>query len=49
MRYKNDYFKIELNAVKNRSFSSGKPMLMRDDWKNVFEPAEIAESIRRIT
>ncbi|MGO8499762.1 phosphogluconate dehydrogenase C-terminal domain-containing protein, partial [Rhizobium ruizarguesonis] len=23
--------------------------LMRDDWKKVFEPQEISESIRRIT
>ena len=27
----------------------GKPRLMRDDWKKVFDRDEIAESIRRIT
>jgi hypothetical protein len=33
----------------NKAITFGKPMLMRDDWKRVFEPDEIAESIRRIT
>lgn len=33
----------------NKAIENGKPMLMRDDWKKVFEPEEIAESIRRIT
>jgi D-apionate oxidoisomerase len=33
----------------NKAIEFGKPRLMRDDWKNVFERAEIAESIRRIT
>ncbi len=33
----------------NKAIQFGKPMLMRDDWKRVFEPAEIAASIRRIT
>ena len=33
----------------NKAIEFGKPMLMRDDWKRVFEPQEIAESIRRIT
>ncbi|MDN3523144.1 phosphogluconate dehydrogenase C-terminal domain-containing protein [Halomonas ramblicola] len=33
----------------NKAIENGKPMLMRDDWKRVFEPDEIAESIRRIT
>ncbi|MGH7006125.1 MAG: phosphogluconate dehydrogenase C-terminal domain-containing protein [Alphaproteobacteria bacterium] len=33
----------------NKAIEFGIPALMRDDWKNVFEPAEIAESIRRIT
>ena len=27
----------------------GKAMLMRDDWKRVFEPDAIADSIQRIT
>ena len=33
----------------NRAIEFGIPALMRDDWKKVFEPEEIAESIRRIT
>jgi hypothetical protein len=33
----------------NKAIAFGKPALMRDDWKRVFEPAEIAASIRRIT
>jgi hypothetical protein len=33
----------------NKAIEFGKPALMREDWKKVFEPAEIAESIRRIT
>ena len=33
----------------NKAIQYGKPMLMRDDWKRVFEPEEIAASIRRIT
>jgi hypothetical protein len=33
----------------NKAIEFGIPALMRDNWKNVFEPAEIAASIRRIT
>jgi hypothetical protein len=33
----------------NKAITHGKPRLMRDDWKQVFDRAEIAESIRRIT
>ncbi|MDB5525581.1 MAG: acetohydroxy acid isomeroreductase, catalytic domain protein [Rhizobium sp.] len=33
----------------NKAIEFGKPVLMRDDWKRVFEPAEIAASIQRIT
>jgi hypothetical protein len=33
----------------NKAIQFGKPALMKDDWKRVFEPREIAESIRRIT
>jgi hypothetical protein len=33
----------------NKAITNGKPRLMRDDWIGVFEPEEIAESIRRIT
>ncbi|PMR74384.1 phosphogluconate dehydrogenase C-terminal domain-containing protein [Billgrantia endophytica] len=33
----------------NKAIENAKPQLMRDDWKRVFEPDEIAESIRRIT
>ena len=33
----------------NKAIEFGKPTLMRDDWKRVFEPQEIADSIRRIT
>jgi len=33
----------------NKAIENGKPMLMRDDWKKVFEPDAIADSIRRIT
>lgn len=33
----------------NKAIEFGKPALMRDDWKRVFEPEEIAASIKRIT
>jgi hypothetical protein len=33
----------------NKAMEFGKPVLMRDDWKRVFEPDEIAASIQRIT
>ena len=33
----------------NKAITFGKPVLMKDDWKRVFEPDEIAASIRRIT
>ena len=33
----------------DKAITFGKPRLMRDDWKKVFERDEIAESIRRIT
>ncbi len=33
----------------NKAITFGKPRLMREDWKGVFERDEIAESIRRIT
>ncbi|MFC3075199.1 phosphogluconate dehydrogenase C-terminal domain-containing protein [Shinella pollutisoli] len=33
----------------NKAIEFGKPVLMKDDWKRVFEPEEIAASIRRIT
>lgn len=33
----------------NKAITFGKPVLMRDDWKRVFEPDEIAASIQRIT
>ncbi|MDQ0422456.1 pyrroline-5-carboxylate reductase [Peteryoungia aggregata LMG 23059] len=33
----------------NKAIEFGIPALMRDDWKTVFEPQEIADSIRRIT
>jgi hypothetical protein len=33
----------------NKAIEFGIPVLMKDDWKKVFEPREIAESIRRIT
>jgi hypothetical protein len=33
----------------NKAIENGKPRILRDDWLGVFEPAEIAESIRRIT
>lgn len=33
----------------NKAMQFGKPALMRDDWKKVFEPEEIAASIQRIT
>src|SRR6218665_236397 len=33
----------------NKAIEFGNPALMKDDWKKVFEPEEIAESIRRIT
>jgi hypothetical protein len=33
----------------NKAIEFGKPNLMRSDWKKVFEPQEIADSIQRIT
>lgn len=33
----------------NLAIEYGKPVLMKDDWKRVFEPDEIAASIERIT
>ncbi len=33
----------------NKAIEFGKPTLMREDWKRVFEPDEIMASIRRIT
>lgn len=33
----------------NKAITNGKPRLLREDWLGVFEPEEIAESIRRIT
>lgn len=33
----------------NKAIQYGKPVLMKDDWKRVFEPDEIAASIERIT
>ncbi|MCV0440554.1 MAG: NAD(P)-binding domain-containing protein [Hydrogenophaga sp.] len=33
----------------NKAITFGKPRLLRDDWKNVFNHDEITESIRRIT
>jgi D-apionate oxidoisomerase len=33
----------------NKAITFGKPALMRDDWKKVFEPDELAASIQRIT
>jgi hypothetical protein len=33
----------------NKAIKFGKPALMQPDWRKVFEPAEIAESIKRIT
>ncbi len=38
-----------LNLAADLTRQFGKPVLMRDDWKRVFEPAEIAASIQRIT
>ncbi|MBC9032014.1 NAD(P)-binding domain-containing protein [Sphingomonas sp. JC676] len=33
----------------NKAITFGKPQLMRDDWKNVFDRDELAASIQRIT
>jgi D-apionate oxidoisomerase len=33
----------------NKAIEFGKPRLMRDDWLGIFKPAEIADSIKRIT
>ena len=33
----------------NKAIEFGKPALMQPDWKKVFEPKEIADSIKRIT
>jgi D-apionate oxidoisomerase len=39
----------QFSDAANKAISFGKPRLLRDDWKNVFDRAEITESIRRIT
>jgi len=39
----------EFSDACNKAIEFGKPVLMRDDWKRVFEPEEIAASIQRIT
>lgn len=33
----------------NKAIEFGKPVLMKDDWKRVFEPEEILASVKRIT
>lgn len=33
----------------NKAITFGKPRLMRDDWKKIFDHGEIADSIQRIT
>jgi hypothetical protein len=33
----------------NKAITFGKPALMRDDWKRVFDRDELAASIQRIT
>jgi D-apionate oxidoisomerase len=33
----------------NKAIQFGKPMLMRDDWKRIFDMDEVAASIKRIT
>ena len=33
----------------NKAIENGKPRILREDWLGVFDPDEIAESIRRIT
>ena len=33
----------------NKAIEFGKPRLMRDDWLGIFDTAEIADSIKRIT
>lgn len=33
----------------NKAITFGKPRLLRDDWKQIFDRGEIAESIQRIT
>jgi hypothetical protein len=33
----------------NKAITFGKPRLMRDDWKQIFDHQEIADSIERIT
>jgi hypothetical protein len=42
-------FEGQFSDACNKAITFGKPVLMRDDWKRVFEPDEIAASIRRIT
>lgn len=44
-----DEFEGVFSDACNKAIAFGKPALMRDDWKRVFEPAEIAASIQRIT
>lgn len=42
-------FEGQFSDACNKAIVFGKPVLMRDDWKRVFDPDEIAASIRRIT
>ena len=39
----------QFSDASNKAITFGKPRLMRDDWKKVFDRDEIADSIRRIT
>lgn len=39
----------QFSDVCNKAIAFGKPRLMRDDWKKVFDRDEIADSICRIT
>lgn len=42
-------FEGQFSDACNKAIIFGKPVLMRDDWKRVFDAEEIAASIRRIT
>lgn len=44
-----DQIEGQFSDACNKAIVNGKPLIFKDDWKRVFEPEEIAESIRRIT
>ena len=40
---------VQFSDACNKAIDNGKPAIIQSDWKRVFEPDQIAESIQRIT